>query len=334
MRRSAHGYSRPLITQNHSYEDEEGNTVKAPTQYYKFTNGKDNPKVIFDFTSPVDGTIYYHFPAANFCKTGKIYVNGSFLTDYFENETSCVFELGEFYKGQSVKVEIRMNQPELYFSRESRYYFYYIDYSAVNEAFSYLEDAEMNIEKYGNDYLEGDIYLPEGQTTIFTTIPYDEGWNVYIDGKKVETTKVMDSLLAIKSTEGYHTIKFRYMPRNYVISGLLSIFSIIVLIVLWFITYNKAVRKFFYCKILRRENMPEKVVPAFDLAPYSEYPCYDTYSSLDDEEENKENKQEQEPKVLQEEPLENVEETNNDSDNNSEEETKEEVSENIEENKE
>lgn len=276
--------TKGMFTQNHSYIDDNGEKVTAPTQYYKFTEGTTDAKVIFDFTSPVDGDIYFHFPTANFGKNGKVYVNGSYLTDYFGNETSCAMVLGEFYKGESVKVEIRMNQSELYFSKESRYYFYYIDYSAVNEAFSYLEDASFNIEKHGNDYLEGDIYLPEGQTTIFTTIPYDRGWNVYIDGKKVETFEVMDSLLAIKSTEGYHTLKFKYLPRNYVISGLISIFSIILLVFLWFVAYNKHVRKFVYCKVLKYKEMPEIVKDPGDMTPIGEYPCYDIYDSLDDEE--------------------------------------------------
>ena len=88
----------------------------------------------------------------------------------------------------------------------------------------------MYIEKYGNDFLKGTIDLPTGQELIFTSIPYDAGWNVYIDGKKAETLMVCDSLLAVKSTAGYHDIEFRYMPKGYVLAMIITAISIVVFI--------------------------------------------------------------------------------------------------------
>ena len=222
--------TRSTFSQTHKYyvgEEE----VSVNNSYYSFTKTGSNPTVIFDFTAPASGPIYFHFNAANYGKTFKVYLNGSSSPlslnvgnqkDYFGIETSCIVKLGTFEKGDEVTVELAMNDDNLYLSKESKYFFYYVDYSQLNEAISLLEDAEMEVEKFGNDYLKGNIYLPEGQTLIFTTIPYDAGWNVYIDGKKAETVKAMDSLLAVKSTEGYHEITFRYMPRGYVLSFIIS----------------------------------------------------------------------------------------------------------------
>ena len=93
----------------------------------------------------------------------------------------------------------------------------------------------MVIEEYGNDYLKGFIDLPVGQELIFTTIPYDEGWKVYIDGKRVETIQVLDSLLAIPSEAGEHEIEFVYRPNCAVYGGLLSVIGILLfaLVVVW-----------------------------------------------------------------------------------------------------
>ena len=58
--------------------------------------------------------------------------------------------------------------------------------------------------------MEGEIEVGEDQL-IFTSIPYDEAWHVYIDGKEVETIKVLeDALLAIDCGEGKHKIKLEY----------------------------------------------------------------------------------------------------------------------------
>ena len=115
------------------------------------------------------------------------------------------------------------------------------------------------MEEYGNDILKWTIDLPEGQDLIFTTIPYDEGWRVYIDGERAEITEVLDSLLAVQSTAGFHEIEFVYRPNCAVYGGLISIIGILVfaLLVIWSRSRkaralvkcdNTRTEHFFYCK--------------------------------------------------------------------------------------
>ena len=183
----------------------------------------------------MDGPIYFHFTSANFGKTFDVYLkkndnSAAYISDCFGTDTKRIMKLGDFKKGDRVTVELRLKDDALYLSKESKYFFYYIDYTALNEAFDQLSAAEMYIEKYGNDFLKGTIDLPTGQELIFTSIPYDAGWNVYIDGKKAETLMVCDSLLAVKSTAGYHDIEFRYMPKGYVLAMIITAISIVVFI--------------------------------------------------------------------------------------------------------
>jgi uncharacterized membrane protein YfhO len=42
------------------------------------------------------------------------------------------------------------------------------------------------------------------------SIPYDKGWNVTVDGKKVETTSVDESLLSFEVPEGIHAIRLTF----------------------------------------------------------------------------------------------------------------------------
>ena len=143
--------------------------------------------------------------------------------------------LGTFEEGDEVEVELRFENGDLYISHASSYYFYYIDYAALNAAFSELEAASMYVEEHGNDFLRGTIDIPEGQELVFTTIPYDEGWKVYIDGEQVELIKTLGSLLAVETTPGFHEIEFVYRPDCAVYGGMLSIIGIALfaLFVLW-----------------------------------------------------------------------------------------------------
>ncbi len=247
---SATDCSRSTFNQTHKYNvgDEEKEAINP---YYCFEKTGNDPKAKLDFTAPADGPIYFHFTAANFGKTFSVYVkknNGatSFVSDYFGNETKRIMKLGDFKEGDRVTVELRLKDDALYLSKESKYFFYYIDYTALDEAFDQLSAAEMYVEDYGNDYLKGTIDLPAGQELIFTSIPYDAGWNVYIDGEKAETLMVCDSLLAVKSTAGYHDIEFRYMPKGYVLAMIITAISLVVFICfIIFIKVDK-VRRFVY----------------------------------------------------------------------------------------
>ena len=260
--------SRSSFTQNHTYT-RDGETYTVANNYYSFKKTGSNPTVIFDFTSPVTGPIYFHFTAANFGKTFKVYVNGAKLSDYFGTDTSCAMDLGTFNKGDQVTVELRMDNDDLYLSKESKYYFYYVDYSQMNAAFAKLQQAEMNVEKYSNTSLEGTITLPQGQTLVFTSIPYDEGWNVYIDGKKAETVEVMDSLLAVRSTEGYHEIEFKYMPAKFVlafvISGITGAAFVAFLVLIVLMRLGKVKVKFLEGSPELPSASPDMIFPTVDV---------------------------------------------------------------------
>ena len=231
--------------------DENGETQEVKNSFYIFENTSDSNgdgSAFFRFTAEADGPIYMHLPGYMFAQGADqttIYVKSTkegtkeesytsgFL--YFTNETWTSVNIGSFEKGDSVEVEIKFEGGPVYVSKETPYYFYYVDYAKLNAAFDQLASASMVIEEYGNDYLKGFIDLPVGQELIFTTIPYDEGWKVYIDGKRVETIQVLDSLLAIPSEAGEHEIEFVYRPNCAVYGGLLSVIGILLfaLVIVW-----------------------------------------------------------------------------------------------------
>ena len=50
-----------------------------------------------------------------------------------------------------------------------------------------------------------------------TTIPYDEGWKVYVDGKKVDIYEAAEALVSFRIEDaGEHNIRFVYRSNAYV----------------------------------------------------------------------------------------------------------------------
>ena len=67
------------------------------------------------------------------------------------------------------------------------------------------EQLEYKIEK---GKLEGKINNKEG--ILMITIPYENGIEVYVDGKKTKKIKVLDTFIGIRLNEGIHEIKVQY----------------------------------------------------------------------------------------------------------------------------
>ncbi len=234
------GCTHDNYTHSHSYVDENGETQSSRVKYHVFrpSTGASSSTIRYVFQAEADGPIYFHVGgivfegAATDC---KIYVNNRKVCNYFTNESWTVQKLGDFEKGELVEVELEFKGGILYFSKESEYLFYHINDDAMNKAFAQLEYGSMYVEEHGNDYLKGTIDLPEGQELIFTTIPYDKGWKVKIDGETAETIPVLGTLLAIPSTAGFHEIEFVYRPDCVVYGGLLSIIGLVIfaILILW-----------------------------------------------------------------------------------------------------
>jgi hypothetical protein len=59
-----------------------------------------------------------------------------------------------------------------------------------------------------------------------TTLPYDEGWKVLIDGIEVEYTKALNAVIAFNIEDaGEHTVEFKYAPKTFTLGLTISIMS-------------------------------------------------------------------------------------------------------------
>ncbi len=66
---------------------------------------------------------------------------------------------------------------------------------------------------------------------LMTTIPYSENWAVTVDGKKVESIKLMGGFLGVEMSEGDHKIEMKYTPKAFWFGLILCIVSWIIFLV-------------------------------------------------------------------------------------------------------
>ena len=131
----------------------------------------------------------------------------------------------------------------------SAYSLYYINQKNFEEAYNRLNEDKITIESFKEDHI--DAYISTNKNMVYTSIPYDEGWEVYVDGNKIDTIKIGDALLGFKIMPGNHKLTFKYVPKGLkvgiigTIIGIIILFSdkIYLLIKLLFKTKKKSTNK-------------------------------------------------------------------------------------------
>ena len=54
------------------------------------------------------------------------------------------------------------------------------------------------------------------------TVPYDEGWEIKVDGKESEYFRIGEALMGLKVGAGEHTIEMKFTPPGFHMGALLS----------------------------------------------------------------------------------------------------------------
>lgn len=110
-------------------------------------------------------------------------------------------------------------------------------YTQWYESRSFIQNISIQ-----NDKLSGDIQVTKDQPWLVTSIPYDPGWSVLVDGKEEPFTKVNLGFIGLYLSEGLHHLEFNY-EVPYLKSGFLI--SLISLVSMMWTSFYKPIRKRF-----------------------------------------------------------------------------------------
>ena len=200
---------------------------------YSANADPDDEEDLLEFTFIVEttGPLYMFIPSG-YERKFTIFMNGEQYVD--SGDYSRIICLGLYEKGEDVTVSLRLDERNLYFFKNTDY-FYSLDVKAFENAISTLAQTNYEInEKSSDSHIVGTLATTEENQMIFTTIPYDAGWIVKVDGKATETYATLgDTLLAFDIEDtGEHTVEMIYMPKIYVIGGIISIVSVAIFVTL------------------------------------------------------------------------------------------------------
>ncbi len=201
--------------------------------HHKYAKSSEDHEalVYYTFTAPNDREIFFYLPS-DYPREVNLKVNGVSAGSFYGGDTSRIVSLGKFSAGQTVNITMSLVNNDLYVKNGYDCLFY-IDWAAFEDAMSRLAVMQYNITEFTERSFKGNLNSPRDNQIIQTTLPYDEGWRIYVDGQRVEVFETLDALTAFRVDAGEHTIEMKYLPDLFVIGLIITVFSVLLGILLF-----------------------------------------------------------------------------------------------------
>lgn len=123
-------------------------------------------------------------------------------------------------------------------------YAYKLNKEKLNEGYEFLNRNLMTIDYFDDTNITGTVTTSKNQI-VYTSIPYDEGWKIKIDGKdlpKEDYISLQDAYLCFRAPEGKHFVEFSYELKGLKAGAAISILSV-VLLAAYVVVTEKAKKK-------------------------------------------------------------------------------------------
>ena len=132
-----------------------------------------------------------------------------------------MFFLGIYEVDTEIAVSLELKDEPIYLMTNQNCFFS-MDVDLFKSTFDDLKKGNLDIQTFADDHIVGTVSVPESRDLLFTSIPFDEGWQITVDGERAELVRTSDALLAVPITPGEHQIEFRYRPACYTVGTAIS----------------------------------------------------------------------------------------------------------------
>lgn len=235
----ATGYSnlfKPVEYNSTDFDAVSGDDVTENGTYWleKSDSSSNYGTETVSLSPTIDGNLYLYVKSSDL-KT--ITVNSEKVSDITQSmEDAYILDLGYHNKGDEVLVSLDASKMESE-STSFDFYCYTADDTVVKNMYNSLTGNSLNVESYSDTTIKGTVKAKEN-CYLYSSIPYDDGWSVYVDGKKAETFEIGGTLLAIELTPGQHKIEYKYFPVGFLYGIIIS--AVTVFGLCGFYIYNKS----------------------------------------------------------------------------------------------
>ena len=197
---------------------------------FTLTGSNADASMTYELKAMKDGNayLYYKTGASNVERITITLNNGTAFSQPIDTKP-YIYDLGYLKKGETVSVFAPIKEGD---SGYTYLYAVTLDDEVFEKGYEKLKAGALNVTDFKETHFSGTLNAPKN-SVLFTSINYDKGWSVYIDGKKVSDEDIFavgEALLGVRITEGKHTVTFDYTPEGLVLGCIISAVALITML--------------------------------------------------------------------------------------------------------
>ena len=108
---------------------------------------------------------------------------------------------------------------------------YRLNEDVLKQLYKVLNESPMEVTAYTSTTVDATI-TASSDGRVMTTIPYDTGWTVTVDGNTVDMTAFKDTFVSFTVSKGTHTIHLEYTPDGFYLGLAITLICVILLIMI------------------------------------------------------------------------------------------------------
>ncbi|MGI6216189.1 MAG: YfhO family protein [Coriobacteriales bacterium] len=193
---------------------------------------------------PQDSPVYGFLSTETFLDANLV-VDGKTYYDYSNRFFNGVFPVSDVDKWETTEIELLPIQPEpgskdygkvrnLSLRSTEQMYVYALDTDVLQEVVDELGRHPFEVDEFEEGYVHGTCST-DSDGIMFTSIPYDEGWTVEVNGNEVQPQKVEGALMAIPVSEGENDIEMTYHLPGFKAGAAATVVSIVLFVAFMFV---------------------------------------------------------------------------------------------------
>ena len=171
----------------------------------------------FTVTATASGPMYFYCDPTDIHsdlnkKNCELIVNGDSIQPICTRFRVNAVYIGEFEKGENVDIEILHKTKS---EKEHNIFVSTLDKAAFEGAYSALSSGSKCELNVSGSRVFG-TYETDNDSNVILTLPYTEGWSLYVDGKKCDYQTVGNTFIGFNLSAGSHTVEMKYttLHRN------------------------------------------------------------------------------------------------------------------------
>lgn len=184
---------------------------------------KDGYTYTYTIEATCDGVLYATIPNNGYPRSDAT-VNDKYFCRLYSAELDCLIYMGYYHQGDEIKVSLSNSNKNFDPDQND---FYMFNVHTFSQEAARLAQGGMHVNKWSEGFIEGTVTNDIDQV-IFTSIPYDDGWHITVDGKAVQTRSAA-GFMAFEADSGEHFVTMKYYAPGQQAGLCISIVTVVVL---------------------------------------------------------------------------------------------------------